>query len=92
MSKDKRKRKFFQGMEHLREQAVANNQPVISQNGNQPANAGTSIETTYIKKDLVGVGILMGIIILILVGMAVLDKKTDKLTVFAEKVTSFVIK
>lgn len=90
MSKDKRKKKLFQGMEHLKDQS-ANNQPGTSISSN-PGTGAAPIETNYIKKDLLGVGILMGIIILIFVGLAIIDKKTDRLTVFAEKVTSFVIK
>jgi hypothetical protein len=91
MSKDKRKRKFFQGMEHLADQAQKNvSAPTIQQSaGTDPAS---SLEHAYVRRDLFGVLVMMSVIALILVGLTILDKKTDKLTVFAEKITSIVIK
>jgi hypothetical protein len=88
MSKDKRKKKFFQGMEHLRE-SVVTVQPTVVERENIES---TNKEHQYIKKDLLGVVVLMSIIIVIFIGLAVLDRSTNKLTLFAEKITSIVIK
>lgn len=90
MSKDKRKKKYFQGMEHLQQQAIQTSQSMVRDQGG--VVAGTTIESGYIKKDLRNVIVSMGIIVLLMVGLTILDKKTDKLTVFAEKITSVVIK
>ena len=90
MSKDKRKKKFFQGMEHLREDVNRSQfNPAVQSGGTL---GGNQLEHTYIKKDLLGVLVLMGLILIILVGLTIVDKRTDKLTQFAEKITSVVIK
>jgi hypothetical protein len=90
MSKDKRKKKYFQGMEHLQHQAIQ--QPAPSANAQVSLGTQISTESEYIKKDLRNVIILMSIIVLLMAGLTILDKKTDKLTTFAEKITSVVIK
>jgi hypothetical protein len=91
MSKDKRRKRYFQGMEHLQSEVEkSHDNPHLERPGQAEATA--PIEHEYIRKDLRGVIIIMSIIVLILAGLTIIDKKTDKLQNLAERVTSVIIK
>ena len=94
MSKDKRKKKFFQGIEHLKKEVEG---PMTAKLGSQLVrsdlvNDGLTSEHAYIRKDLIGVIIIMSLIIVIFAVFAYIDKTSDVLTDFAQKITSIVIK
>jgi hypothetical protein len=94
MSKDKRKKKFFQGIEHLKKEVEG---PMTGKLGSQLVrsdlvNNGLTSEHGYIRKDLIGVLIIMSLIIVVFAVLTYIDKTSNVLTDFAQKITSIVIK
>lgn len=86
MAKDKRKKKYFQGLEHLRPQIEsAQTGQVIREDEFLPS-------AKFLKSDLIKVMILVISFLVILAGLTVLDKNTDILTKTATKITSLIIK
>lgn len=88
MAKDKRKKKFLQGMEHLRE-SVEEKQKAQSI---EPLNAEYNKEHRILRKDLVISITIMSILILSLVGLMVLDNSGDFLTNLSGTISSIFIK
>jgi len=86
MAKDKRKKKYFQGLEHLKAQAVNSNTE------NVQVDEKLVIGSQYLRGDLIRVVILVFTFLLVLTGLTILDKKTDILTNLAHKIASLVIK
>lgn len=90
MSKDKKRRKFLQGMEHLRQQVQ-----VQSQSGTAvipPQEGSIPLDAKIIKTDLLRVLIIIGSFVVILVAIMLIDKKTEYINDFAIKLTNLVIK
>ena len=89
MAKDKRKRKYFQGMEHLKHEVedVSDHSIMPGLDDQQP-----SLERSLLRKDLIFIILLMSLFFLVLVGLMVLDKNSDYLSVLAEKISSLLIK
>ena len=87
MAKDRRKKKYFQGMEHLQHTTITS--PTTAAGASQES---LDKEHAFVRRDLIGVLVIMAVIAGILTGLTILDKKTDRLTVFAEKITSAVVK
>jgi hypothetical protein len=94
MSKDKRKKKFFQGMEHLQKEFKGNETAKLSSQsaGINQVDRGLTTEHIYIRKDLIGVMIIMSLIFVAFAALTYIDKTSDVLTNFADKITSLVIK
>ncbi|MFH1207213.1 MAG: hypothetical protein V1668_01250 [Patescibacteria group bacterium] len=92
MSKDKRKRKFFQGMEHLTQPSSP------ASPGSQVAPIAINVDSIdllqhkYVRKDLNRVIVLVSFLLLIIIGLYFVDKKTNNIQYLAEKVTSLVIR
>ena len=90
MSKDKKKKKFLQGMEHLKNEYIAPTSQTV-----QPQTNNSSPDETLhhpLKKELVSILLIMSILFLLLIGLMVYDKSGDGLSTFAKKIVSIVIK
>lgn len=85
MAKDKKK-KFFQGREHLQAE-VTQSTPASG-----AAEQRSAAEHQFIRKDLIGLLVLMSLFFLLLAGLTVLDKTTNILDTLAQKITSILIK
>jgi len=86
MAKDKRKKKYFQGLEHLRkEHENAPTQGTITSEEFLPS-------ARFLKKDLTKVLIMVCSFLIILAGLTIIDKKTEILSDLASKITAIFIK
>lgn len=85
MAKDKRKKKYFQGIEHLEQEYV------VSQEKSENIVSNKE-EYRYLKKDLLTIILLILIFFGVLTGLTLLDKNTNYLTNLASKITSYFIK
>jgi len=84
MSKDKKKKKFFQGMEHL--QKIV--QPEIKNTDNQEVNIDESI---FIKKDFKQLIIIYSIFTVIIVALYFISIKSSFFDNFAKDITALFI-
>ena len=82
---DKRKKKYFQGLEHLKSEIETSQETTA-------VTEESLVESRFLKKDLIKVIILMIIFIVVIAGLTVLDKQTTYLTDIAQKITSIFIK
>jgi hypothetical protein len=92
MSKDKRKRKFFQGMEHLQETGSSSDRSLVSPQLSSQEGAVELIQHKYIKSDLIKVIVLVSVLLLVIIGLMFLDRTTDKVQIVAEKISSLIIR
>lgn len=85
MAKDKRKKKYFQGLEHYKPEIQA---------GHTTEMMSEESQTTFraLKRDLNWLLVLIISFVLLLTGLTLLDKKTTILTEIAHKISSIVIK
>ena len=88
MAKDKRKKKFFQGMEHLHTEI----ENTTTKNDIKEELKDSPVLLSTLKKDLLSVILLMSLFVLILIILMVFDKTSSSLTIFAGKITSLFIK
>ncbi len=91
MSKDKRKKKFFQGMEHLQSNDSFSS-PVISVQHTSVMSENEILQHKYVKGDLFRVISLVVFLLCVLGGLMYLDQTTSKVQYMAEKITSIVIR
>lgn len=90
MSKDKKRKKIWQGMEHLKNQLEISESP--SSVDKQPVNSDQSPEFTVFKKELLFIAVIMSILFLALVGLMIYDRSSNGLTILAERISSLFIK
>ena len=89
MAKDRRKKKkFLQGMEHLKE-SVDQKQEFHS---GEPINAESNTGHRILRKDLMVSITIMSILILSLVGLMIFDNSSNILTNLSESISSLFIK
>lgn len=87
MSKDKRRKKLFQGIEHLQQTVTQQQVSTVVQPG-ETAPAET-YEQHEVRRDLFKVLILVSILLAVLFGLLYYDKTSGGLGVFAEKIGKF---
>lgn len=92
MSKDKRKRKFFQGMEHLQDTGSSTTRSSIPYQQVSHESAAEITQHKYIKHDLFRVFILVSVLLAIIVGLMLIDRNTDKVQIIAERISSLIIR
>lgn len=85
MAKDKRKKKYFQGMGQFRPE-MATNQI------NESVEDQTLPESRFVRKDLIKTIAIVIVMLALFAGLTILDRKTSILTQVAEKVTNIFIK
>lgn len=90
MSKDKKRKRLWQGMEHLKKQLE------ISEPANsidtQTVNRAENSDFNVLKKELLFIVVIMSILFLALVGLMVYDRGANGLTILAERIASIFIK
>lgn len=92
MSKNKRKMKYFQGMEHLRRfSSTDQGQTGSNIQNEQIDNSSALAAKSTIRRELLTVAILMGVLFIILISMMLLDKKTEIIDNIAARITEFAI-
>ncbi len=96
MPKDKRKKKYLQGMEHLKPVAPAQSQEDVIQYSRQSSESMGPVpdntEHSVLKKELTTVLIIMTLLFLTLVTLMYIDRSSSILLELAEKITSFFVK
>ena len=99
MAKDRRKKKYLQGMEHLKPVVPPQFQDNEAQdsrqkNGNVDIALDNSdtMEHVVLKKELITVLIIMTFLFLALVVLMYIDRTNTILLELAEKITSFFVK
>lgn len=94
MPKDKRKKKFFQGMEHLTDQegSLSASSTIATPINTDNYSNVPSAQHMHIRKDLIRVIVLISCLLLILIGLTILDKNSNTVQLLAEKITSLIIK
>lgn len=94
MSKDKRKKKFFQGMEHLAQssQPATIGGPVEKQGAHVVLTTSQVAEHQYVRKDLIRVLVLVFCLLLVLVALMVLDWQTSVVKTLSEHIYSLIIR
>ncbi|MFA5134801.1 MAG: hypothetical protein WC505_03335 [Patescibacteria group bacterium] len=89
MSKDKRKKKkYLQGMEHLR----PSTEHIKSAQSVDFTGSSAISEHQIIKKDLIITLLIISFLILCLISLFIVDQSGNILTNISEKITSLVIK
>ena len=96
MPKDKRKKKYLQGMEHLK--AFASTQPHENESQHFQQNS-ESVKTVFnntkhsvLKKELTTAFVIMTFLFLALVILMYIDRTSTIMLELAEKITSFFVK
>jgi len=84
MPKDKRKKKYLQGMEHLK--------PVATEKSESVETVSDNTKHSVLKKELTTVLIIMTFLFLALVILMYIDRSGSILLELAEKITSFFVK
>ncbi|MBU0597790.1 hypothetical protein KKF61_02220 [Patescibacteria group bacterium] len=89
MPKNKKKKKFLQGMEHLKQEIG-----VESVQSTSETSTENSISSSHsiLKKELLSAMVLISVLTLVLVGLMILDQQTNYINSFASKVMSFINK
>ncbi len=77
--KEKNKRNILQGMEHLKAELQPNN------NESQNSESNISLKSSTIKHELIQILIIMFVLLLIVTLITIIDKNTNFLQIFAEK-------
>ena len=85
MAKDRRKKKYFQGMGQYRPEMAASQE-------NGPAENQVLEEYKYVKGDLVKTIVIVVVILAFFAGLTILDRQTSTLTQIAQKVTEIFVK
>lgn len=90
MSKDHRRKKIWQGMEHLKKQLETSETAnlIDIQTVNQAQNSDFSL----LKKELLFTIVIMSILFLALVGLMIYDRGSNGLIILAERIASILIK
>lgn len=96
MPKDKRKKKYLQGMEHLKSVAPAqfqdNTIQQFQQNSESVETVSDNAKHLVLKKELITAFIIMTFLFLALVILMYIDRTSTILLELAEKITSFFVK
>ncbi len=90
MSKEKKRKRIWQGMEHLK------NELEISESANtvdkQNVNQAQNSDFTVLKRELLFTVVIMSVLFLALVGLMIYDRSGNGLTILAERIATIFIK
>jgi hypothetical protein len=90
MSKDNKRKRIWQGMEHLKKQLETSEQSNLIDT--QTVEKAQNSDFSVLKKELLFIIVIMSILFLALVGLMIYDRGADGLTLLAERIASILIK